>query len=167
MLIVIITVITLMAVIGGFWFFGRKPAIHRQITPAKLEKLLSVLLNQGSDGGALFVRGKGDIPFIQVMKYVGREGVGLQLDFPRAPWAQPFLPGVEASLRKYHPLATGGWTERGNDLEFITVDFGTDVKKAAACVTDVAENALGLPLTSSGRVQLMQVSSDPNAKTGF
>jgi len=164
MFIFLIIVITLVAVIGGFWFFGRKPAIHRQLTPAKLEKLLSVLLKQGYDGGALFVRGQGDLPFLQVMKYARRGRAGLQLDFPRADWAQSYLPGVEAALRRYQPLATRGWTHSSNDLEFITVDFETDTRQAAACVTELAETVLMIPLVESGRAEFMRVSAAPNAR---
>jgi hypothetical protein len=54
-----------------------------------------------------------------------------------------------------------------NELQFITVDFGTDVKRAAQCVTRVAEDALGIALPVDGRAHFEKVSSDPNARIGF
>jgi hypothetical protein len=157
----------LVLLVAGFWYFGRKPATHRDLTPAKLERLLTVLLNQGYDGGVLFIRGRRNEPFLQVMKYAGRNRVGLQLDFPRAPWAMPYLPAVERALQDFDALPTGGWTAEGNDLQFLTVDFGTDVKRAAECVDRVANDALNLPLARIGRAQLVRVSSDRSARIGF
>ena len=66
------------------WYWGRKPAIHRNLDPARLRALLQTLLREGNSGSVLFVQGRSDVPFLQVMKYESREHTGLQLDFPRA-----------------------------------------------------------------------------------
>jgi hypothetical protein len=161
MLFTTVAVIVVLAVIFTFWHVGKKPAIHRKITEDELGALLLTLLNQGYQGGALFIRGRDKVPFLQVMKYIGRERTGLQLDFPRADWARDVLPDVELLLCDFDAKQTGGWTERGNDMQFLTVDFGTDVNLAKRCVQALAEKALRIDLVRDGRAHFENVSPLP------
>jgi hypothetical protein len=164
---VLIVVLILLTVVVGFWHFGRKPAVHRQLTDEKLETLLAVLLNQGYDGGVLFIQGPKPVPFIQVMKYAGSKRVGLQLDFPKAPWAGPYLENVELAVQRSNVQQINSSHREQPGVEFLSLDFGTNVKTAAACVKRIAEEGLGLRLSTEGRAYFQNVSSDPQARIGF
>ena len=107
------------------------------------------------------------MPFLQIMKYVGRGKAGIQLDFPRAEWAEPHWSEVEARLTRFGALPTRGWNEAGHDMPFMTVDFGQDVPAAAECIENIGEGALGIQLFVDGRAHLLNVSPDPNVRIGF
>jgi hypothetical protein len=166
-MIVILVTLSILTVSLSLWHFGRKPAIHRHLTDEKLETLLTVLLNQGHDGGVLFIQGRKPLPFVQVVKYAGPSRTGLQFDFPKAPWATPYLQEVDLAVRRSDLRPLAGPNSGPDGLEFITLDFGTNVRQAAASVKSIAEDALGLRLTTDGRAYFQNVSSDPHAHIGF
>lgn len=151
----------------GLWFYGRRPALHRALTSERIEQLLRVLLLQGYDGGVLRISGATRFPFIQIMKYAGRGRVGLQLDFPNAPWTEGLLPKVAAILREFDSQSTIGAPGYQNELQFITVDFGTDINRAAECIARISRDALSIDLPKEGRAFFRNVSSDPTARIGF
>lgn len=157
---------TLVVVLAGFWYYGQKPAVHRRLSDHRMDLLLRTLWHQGYQGGALFIRGRKQLPFIQVMKYIRPDSAGLQIDFPVANWSTPFQREAETVLSGFGVLSTGGWTEAGNDMQFMTVDFGSDLEKARRCIKELA-HVLSIRLEEEGRAHFEHVSADVNARIGI
>jgi hypothetical protein len=102
------TVIALLMVLGvlgaglaAFWYYGAKPARHRNLTRERLTTLVGTLLERGQNGSALFVEERRGSRFVQLTKYVGdRNHWGIQCDFPIAPWSEPYYAQVPECVSK-------------------------------------------------------------------
>jgi hypothetical protein len=156
-------VLAALGVIGlgivAFWYFGSKPVKHRNLTPERITTLVEMLLERGADGGALFIKERGGARFVQFAKYVGHAGrVGIQTDFPLAPWSEPFYEGVCRCITKLGLTSREMNTGREDTKRFLTVDFGRNVKQATAFITCVVEEVFALSLVRDCQAHLVGVA---------
>lgn len=71
---------------------------------------------------------------MQLKKYSDhREGCGIQLGFPKAKWSEPYFDAVWRVCERLGLDCFVGRLEPG-EMQFLVVDFGTDVSRATECV---------------------------------
>ncbi len=152
---------------GGLTVAAKIPAKHKNLTPQRLKWLLDALLYRGADGAFLLIRVRRGERFIQFRKYIARKGVvGIQSDFPRAPWSEPYFDTLRSRLQtegievEMTP-AVGGATSG-----FLTMDFGRDTGKAASIATMMLQ-VLQVDPERQCVGEFHGVSPDANARIGF
>lgn len=108
---------------------ARAPRYTRTVQD-DLTKFFETLFERGYDRGFLVIEAPRN-RFIQFSKYIRKRGeLGLQFDFPLAPWSQKYYETLKKTLYEraidYEIQSTG----EDNVAAFITIDFKTDFTKA-------------------------------------
>ena len=133
-----------------------RPAVHAQraqhtnLETDGIKRELDVLLRRGYDGGYLIFSDVATDRFTQFRKYVYPEGqFGLETDFPRVGWTEPFYSGVQDVLRHMGIPYRRKIREQG--IETINADFGKDLDAATEFAMRAFTEVFGLdqPLISA------------------
>ena len=86
--------------------------------------------------------------FIQFSKYIMKNGcIGLQFDFPLAPWSEEYYEQLKQELQRSGFCYTTGQTRADEEVlvrEFLTVDIKKDVSKAATLARTILRSVFGL-----------------------
>ncbi len=145
--------------LAAFWYFGSKPARHRNLTQERVTTLVEMLLERGRNGAALFVEERGGSRFVQLAKYVAESNHwGIQCDFPLAKWSEQFYARVPECVTDLGLRAREMTTGRKDTQRFLTVDFGRNVKQATQLITCIVERVFGLELARDCEAYLVNVS---------
>ena len=145
--------------LAAFWYYGSKPARHRNLTQERVTTLVEMLLERGRNGAALFVEERGGPRFVQLAKYVGESNHwGIQCDFPLATWSEAFYARVPECVTDLGLRAREMTTGRKDTQRFLTVDFGRNVKQATQLITCIVERVFGLELARDCEAYLVNVS---------
>jgi hypothetical protein len=118
-----------------------RPSEHlEEIGLGDFRRLIAMLLERGYDLGFLVFELPGEERFVEFSKYI-REGArqGIQLDFPLAPWSEPYYDQVKSLLESRKVSYTVEDTPDGPVREFIQVDFAQDLDRAAAPAREIFE----------------------------
>jgi hypothetical protein len=104
------------------------------------------LLRGGAEGEFLTVTDPESERFVQFRKYVhGKDELGLELGFPRAPWSEKYyddvLKLVEAETL---PLVLQP-TNDSPVTEFLLVDFGMDTRRLVITIARIFHEIFGVP----------------------
>jgi hypothetical protein len=129
-----------------FSMWGRKPHKHREVSLADLEGFFEVLLRRGGNGGFMMIEIPRTSLFVQFSKYILNGGlIGLQFDFPLAPWSEMYYEPLKQELQEggLHYTVEPG-REGGGVREFLTVDIGQDVRAAAGIARTVSTKVFRL-----------------------
>lgn len=117
-----------------FWYFGKKPAIHKNISQEDLKKYFEVLLYRGYDRGYMIIQVSMDKRFkrfLQVSKYIGdKNKLGLQFDYPLANWSKPYYEKFKSILNKNRIKFEIEKTDQDKIPEFLVIDVEKDLDKA-------------------------------------
>ncbi|HSL82466.1 MAG TPA: hypothetical protein VLF66_06785 [Thermoanaerobaculia bacterium] len=127
LLTILLGIVVLLLVLGG------RPHRHKNVPLSELQKYLRVLLHRGCQGGFMQIHLPGKkTEGLQFSKYILREGaVGLQLDFPLASWSKPYYPKLKHVLGQSGVPFSIQTTETPAVPEFLVVDAGDDLERAA------------------------------------
>jgi len=107
-----------------------------------LEAAIYDLLRRGYDKGFLLIQISDSGKFIQVRKYIKGPGdYGIQLAFPNAEWSQIYFDAAKEYCVK---SGFNGYVAYDGLLEFLYVDFGTNVENANRCIKGVLKEVLGV-----------------------
>jgi len=103
---------------------------YRRTVQDDLTKCFKTLFERGYDRGFLVIEAPRD-RFLQFSKYIRKKGdLGLQFDFPLAPWSEKYYETLKKTLYErgidYEIQSTGEDTV----APFITIDFKKDFTKA-------------------------------------
>lgn len=124
-------------------FLYRRPRQNEQMGEvglSDLQRCLEILLQRGYDLGFVVFEIPGDQRFLEFSKYVrDQDNRGVQLDFPRAPWSEPYYEQVKSLLEGKGIAYQVEDTPDGPVREFIQVDFAQDLGRAAATARDIFE----------------------------
>ena len=83
--------------------------------------------------------------FIQFSKYILKNGcIGLQFDFPVAPWSERYYEKLKLELEKNGFYYTSKQTRVHEVREFLTVDVKQDVSGAATLARSILRSVFGL-----------------------
>ena len=104
---------------------------------------ISGLLRQGYNGGFLIISVERSKKFLQLNKYITGPGqFGLELAFPRAPWAAEYYDSFQLWCKARNVPYRKAPSGEHDPSEFIIVDLGTDIRSAHAFVSDVLREIL-------------------------
>ena len=131
------------AVLIAFGFFlnwwGKQPAKYRlNIAEGDFRNYIEALLYRGYDRGFMIVEAPDGKRFIQFRKYIKKKNqVGLQFDFPRAPWSAEYVQPLKDSLSQHkfnyeiqHVTPVPKLKPEDQVSEFIVVDLSQDLDAA-------------------------------------
>ena len=153
-----------------FWYFGKKPAIHKNISQANLKKYFEVLLYRGYNGGHMIVqvsRDKKFKRFLQFSKYIGdKKNVGLQFDYPLADWSKPNYEKFKNILNENRIEFDIEKTEQEKVPEFLVVDVKKDLDKADKISKLVLQQLYSLSPDDLIELYFVNVSEE-DEKIGF
>lgn len=137
--------LALLIVFGFLWHRGKTPYIHRAVHQQELRKFLEVLLYRGYDRGFICVQVPKDVRFLQFSKYImNGQRVGLQLDFPLAPWSKDYYELLRTLLREKRILCEVEKTGQDGVTEFLVVDVKQDLSLAFDLTQLILQNLYGL-----------------------
>ena len=137
LLIIGIAVLIALGVFLNWW--GKQPAKHRvNIAEGDFRNYVEALLYRGYDRGFMIVEAPDRKRFVQFTKYIGKKKqVGIQFDFPRAPWSAEYVEPLKDLLSKRNfeyeiQQVTPVPELRPQDQvsEFIVVDLKQDLEAA-------------------------------------
>ena len=131
---ILIAIFGVAAILAGIFLYRRpRPVEHlEEIGLGDLKRCLDILLQRGYDLGFVVFEIPGDQRFVEFSKYVKvAKNRGIQLDFPRAPWSEPYYEQVKSLLEGKGIRYQVEDTPDGPVREFIQVDFGLDLDGAA------------------------------------
>lgn len=123
-----------------FSWWGKRPVRYRiNLAQGDFHRYLEVLLYRGYDRGFMIMEAPDRRRFIQFSKYIKNEkNVGLQFDFPRAPWSEEYFGSLKAVLdqRDYeyqiqHVNPSPKHRLENQVSEFLVVDLGQYLDKAS------------------------------------
>lgn len=140
--LILLGIFLVFALVAGVFLYRRPRATEHleEITVNDFRRCIDILLARGYDLGFVVFELPGDQRFVEFSKYVRDEKTrGVQLDFPRAPWAEPYYEQVKALLEGVGMPYTVQDTPDGPVREFIQVDFSHDVDRAAKVARDIFE----------------------------
>ena len=122
-----------------FQWWGKQPARHRlNVGQGDFRSYIEALLHRGYERGFMIIEARDRKRFIQFTKYIKqKKQVGLQFDFPRAPWSVEYFEPLtellnqrkfEYELQQVNPSPD----RRSEDQvsEFIVVDLKQDLDAA-------------------------------------
>jgi hypothetical protein len=117
---------------------ARQPYYHRNITLEEIPVYVSALWKRGYDRGFLVIEDMKSDKFVQFAKYIKEKGhIGIRLDFPRAPWSEPYYEKLRYFLRDHDiPFSTQS-VETQPVTEFLHVDCGSDLQRACRIVEGI------------------------------
>ena len=139
---ILIAIFGVAAILAGIFLYRRpRPVEHlEEVGLTDLQRCLDILLQRGYDLGFVVFDIPGDQRFIEFSKYVRAENNrGVQLDFPREAWSEPYYEQVKSLLEGKGIRYQVEDTPNGPVREFIQVDFGQDLSQAAATGRDIFE----------------------------
>jgi hypothetical protein len=145
------------------WIFVyRRPRVTQhleEIGVNDFRRCLEVLLTRGYDLGFVVFELPGDQRFLEFSKYIKDQTlIGLQLDFPLAPWSEPYYEQVKGLLeRKGIPYLVED-TPNGPVREFIQVDLGHDLDRAADLAREIVEQVFRMSPDTRLTADFQQVS---------
>ena len=140
--LILVAIFGVAAVLAGIFLYRRPKQVEHleEIGLADLERSLEILLKRGYDLGFVVFELPGDQRFVEFSKYVREEtDQGLQLDFPLAPWSEPYYEQVKGLLEGKGIAYKVEDTPDGPVREFIQVDFAQDLGRAATTGRDIFE----------------------------
>jgi hypothetical protein len=113
-----------------------KPTKYRiALSDVDVRKFLRVLLYRGYNGGFLIIEAREGEPFIQFSKYIANDRVGIQFDFPQAPWSKDYFDPLKQALdrrfSKYKVSDVPGSDLSNPVTKFLEIDLGQDLEAAA------------------------------------
>lgn len=167
MTISILVALVVVAGVAVLWHLGSKPARYRRLNAGRIQSLVRTLLYRGFDGGALFVEDRSGTRFVQLTKYVSSHEAGIQLDFPRAPWSEPFYDRARSRMQELGLSPKEASTWRSDTMAFVTVDLQHDVDAATRLVIALCLDVLGIDLEHEAIAYFTGVSNDPDARIGL
>lgn len=140
-LIVGVTVFIAVLIFLNWW--GKRPLKYRlNVAQGDYRKYLEVLLYRGYDLGFMIIEAQDRERFIQFSKYIGREkNVGLQCDFPRAPWSERYYDSLkdllkqrnyECEIQSVEPVPSLRVEDQVD--EFLMIDLNQDLDASVALV---------------------------------
>lgn len=129
------------ALVGVSWFvWYALRGVPRRLD--YLETALNELLRRGFDCGFLLIRISYTNKFVQIRKYINSPGVyGIQFAFPKANWSIRYFETVKEVCRGIDPSS---YVQDDEGMDFLYVDFGTDVQKAHLCVKRILTEVFGV-----------------------
>ncbi len=128
-----------------FWYFGRKHYKHKVVPQRDLSRYFEALFTRGFNGGFLVIEVPNSPLFIQFSKYVLKNGhVGLQFDFPMAPWSEKYYELLKQELSKMSFELSTRPTSGSKVREFLTVDLKQDIVSATTLARFVLQSVFGL-----------------------
>jgi hypothetical protein len=142
--------LTIVLVASGFAFacleiWGRRRHKHRRVRLADLDRFLGALLTRGFNGGLVVIEIPKTPLFLQFSKYVLKDGrVGLQLDFPVAPWSEKYYDRLKQELDKNGVYYTSQETRAHGVREFLMVDVKQSIGDAATLARTVFHSVFGM-----------------------
>jgi hypothetical protein len=140
-LIIIVAVLVLLYLL--MWFL-RRPPRYRRIVSDDLSKFFNALLNDDYPAGFLVIEAPDKNRFVQFARYTKDREPGIQFDFPRAPWSEPYYGKLNRILSDkgidFETQAIGENTV----VSFITVDLQKDLTKAMELARLVLVDVFGL-----------------------
>lgn len=139
---ILIAIFGVAAIIAGVFLYRRpRPVEHlEEVGLTDLQRCLDILLQRGYDLGFVVFEIPGDQRFVEFSKYVrDQNNRGLQLDFPRAPWSEPYYEQVKSLLEGKGIAYQVEDTPDGPVREFIQVDFAQDLGRAADTGREIFE----------------------------
>lgn len=157
----------LVLLVAGALHYGARPAQHGNLTPGRLNTLISVLLHQGYSSGTLVFRVRKGEAFLQMTKYVGRKKSGIRLDFPLARWSEKYYDHARTALAAAGIAFEEERTGRTDTKSFLTVDFGTDVSVATSVVRLLTSEVLGVDMEHDMVACFQNVSRNPDDRIGL
>jgi hypothetical protein len=140
--LILIIIFGVAALLAGIFLYRRpRPVEHlEEVGLTELQRCLDILLQRGYDLGFVIFEIPGDQRFLEYSKYVrDQQNRGVQLDFPRAPWSEPYYEQVKGLLEGKGIGYQVEDTPKGPVKEFIQVDFGQDLAGAASTGRDIFE----------------------------
>jgi hypothetical protein len=140
--IILIVIFGVAAVVAGVFLYRRpSPVEHlEEVGLSELRRCLDILLQRGYDLGFVVFEMPGDQRFVEFSKYVrDAQNRGVQLDFPRSPWSEPYYEQVKSLLEGKGIRYQVEDTRNGPVREFIQVDFGQDLEGAATTCREIFE----------------------------
>lgn len=139
---ILIAIFGVAAIVAGVFLYRRpRPVEHlEEVGLDDLKRCLDILLRRGYDLGFVVFEMPGDQRFVEFSKYVrDPQNRGVQLDFPRSPWSEPYYEQVKSLLEGRGIRYQVEDTRNGPVREFIQVDFGQDIDGAARTCQDIFE----------------------------
>jgi hypothetical protein len=140
--LILVVIFGVAALLARIFLYRRpRPVEHlEEVSLSELGRCLDILLQRGYDLGFVIFDMPGDQRFLEYSKYVkDQHNRGVQLDFPRAPWSEPYYEQVKSLLEGKGIGYRVEDTPKGPVREFIQVDFGQDVAGAASTGKDIFE----------------------------
>jgi hypothetical protein len=113
------------------WKFLLGPVRYGRTVQDDLSKFFKTLLYRGYDTGFLVIETPDRKRFLQFRKYIIKRGeVGLQFDFPLAPWSKEYYVALNKILYDREIAYEAKTTTADTVAAFITVDLDQDYEKA-------------------------------------
>jgi hypothetical protein len=140
--LILVVIFGVAALLAGIFLYRRpRPVEHlEEVSLGELGRCLDILLQRGYDLGFVVFEIPGDQRFLEYSKYVkDQHNRGVQLDFPRAPWSEPYYEQIKGLLGGKGIGYQVEDTPKGPVREFIQVDFGQDLAGAASTGKDIFE----------------------------
>ncbi len=121
----LIGVLVLVLLYVAYWYL-RRPPRYRRIVSDDLSKFFKSLLDGRYPTGFLVIEAPNKKRFAQFATYEKKRELGIQFDFPRAPWSEKLRSILTDKGIDFEFEATDGEVV----LSFITIDFEQDWAKA-------------------------------------
>lgn len=117
---------------------AKRPHYHKNVTLAQIRVHLEALLKRGYDGGFIIIEDMKSDKFVQFGKYIKEKGnIGLELGFPKAPWAEMYYDKFKGFLRSENIRYVTQSVNSKPVTEFIDVDCHTDIDLALKLVEGI------------------------------
>jgi hypothetical protein len=140
--LILVVIFGVAALLAGVLLYRRPKQVEHleEIGLGDFDRCLAILLKRGYDLGFVVFELPGDQRFVEFSKYVrDRTHQGVQLDFPLAPWSEPYYEQVKGMLEVKGITYQVEDTPDGPVREFIQVDFAQDLGRAAATGREIFE----------------------------
>jgi hypothetical protein len=168
MIIYIVTgILIVLLLLYAAWKFLLGPVRYGRIVQDDLSKFFKTLLDRGYDRGFLVIETPDKKRFLQFRKYIISRGeVGIQFDFPLAPWSEGYYAALNKILYDRQIAYEAKTTGEDPVAAFITVDLSRDIKKANELAKIVLLEVF--MLRASDRIKLYFNNINPrDQKVGF
>ncbi len=162
--LILVTVFGVAAIIAGVFLYRRPKAVEHleEVGLPDLQRCLEILLLRGYDLGFVVFEVPGDQRFVEFSKYVrDQNALGIQLDFPLAPWSEPYYEQVKSLLEGKGITYQVEDTPDGPVREFIQVDFARDLAGAAATGQEIFERVFQMAPTTRLTADFQHVAPVP------
>lgn len=136
MILLIVAIVS--SCVALFYYFGSTPCMHQDIDRSELNAFMEVLLKRGYENGYLVIQPSRTNKSFRISKYYKLERRGLFIEFIDDGWIAPCFDALISELRK-------GFIDfdlKKGAVDCLTMDFGTDVEKAAGVIDMLFVNVL-------------------------